>query len=534
MEITCSVSNCGGKPAFQCKCKVPAVFICDQHFSTHIKIKNLTHQYEFLSVNSLQQSPPTPPTIPQPQPIRGNLKNADIKKLLDSLPAATKQTLYKASNIAPGAADLLANLPCNKGPRKEHIEKITYSSKEFYEGEMENDKESGTGVFQGECIYEGDWKNGLPHGKGELKQGSARLFGNWYMGTITGQGELVLSNGDKYIGELRDNKFQGDGKYTFSNGQEIEGYFRDHFFISNDISTCIPNEYLKSIDIMKTDTSLKNPQRFQVLCKIFQEPLTKIEEKDSHQSTIKFFKNNSLILVSIKIETGEKTEETLNSESKCGFFAGICEIHGMLFHCGGLMGEKSTGNAFLLNPERKEINWLAAGNRRSSPCAINTENTVYVFGGSDNFLHFLPSAEKYSFATHAWTAIPPMPQASDSISGVLIGNYIVLSGYLHTKIYVFNIVNETYSEVLEVPDFKDKVFFLGGGKGYMLCAKKMFESRPGSPFEWKAIRDIVYNSGWPVGNPLRKENIFYWYNSDKELWKFDLDTKGVFLIKKFK
>ena len=497
--------------------------ICDVHFSSHLKSKG-DHQYEFIPSQTPQ------PSI-KPPPPKLKSRNLEIQRLLDTLPSSTRQTLSKLSNA--NSTDLFMKPSTQFIPKSDCIDKIYYSENEFYEGEVENGKEHGSGKYTGLCEYEGEWRYGLPQGTGQLSFSNGKYHGSWYEGLIAGNGRLDLCNGDSYIGEFCDGKMQGNGKYMYSDGTQASGYFRDHYLVTQEFASNIPTKYLKSLEAF-ANTEIRIPERLSIQCRIFTTPLQSIIERDSSMICINFFKNNSFILVSVNFELCEKTEETVSCSHKLSGLAGVCEIRGMLMHVGGLIGEKPTGNCVLLNPTTKEIDWLEPCSKRSSPCAIYNENKVYVFGGSDHFLSFLTSSEIYDCSTHKWSPIAPLPAATDALSAGATGRYITLSGYLHTKLYVFDTVEGTYVENLELPDFREKVLCVEHGKSFLMCNKKLYESKTGNPFEWKVVRDIVYNSGWNYGFTAKKGKVFYWYTTDKDLWKFDSDTKGVFLIKKFK
>ena len=512
--------NCLNKPAFRCNCKTPSVLVCDGHFSIHIKTKGLVHQYEFISVAPVQNSVKSPT-------FKDRVKNLEVYKLLENLPAATKQTLFKFQN-----EDYTIKLPNQFIPQQEEVNKHFYSEKEFYEGEWSNNKEHGRGKFTGLSEYEGEWKNGLPDGSGVFTFNSGKYSGNWYQGHMNGEGTLELNNGDKYVGEFKESKFQGNGVYTFADNTQVKGHFKDHFLITADYYSSMPYNYVLGIEALKTKKD--TPERFAILSQVFSTYLSEIRDVNSSMDCIRFFKNNSLIMVKISLEDCEKTDENMNSPHKFSYLAGICEIQGLLFHVGGLLGEKSTGNSLVFNPSNSAVTWMESCKRRSSPCAINIGTKIYVFGGSDQFLSFLSTCEVYNFLDHKWSEFTSLPQSSDGMSAGVLGNYILLSGYLHTKAYIYDTLASQYLDVLELPDFKEKVFCTGLGMAYVLCNKKLYESKQGKPFKWKAVRDIVYYSGWCIGNPIKKGKLLYWYTTDKELWKFDLDTKGVFLLKKFK
>jgi hypothetical protein len=523
MESTCYLPDCSNKPAFCCKCKSPSILVCDAHFSAHVQSKGYSHEYEFLSAFSAQE---------KPRPV-SKLKNIDIQKLLENLPAATRLSIsHNIGNINRSPNREITIKPAIAIiPRQDNLKKHYYSENEYYEGEWD-EKENGTGKYVGQVTYEGGWKSGLPHGTGELILDQGKFSGSWYEGLISGPGTLLLSNGDQYVGEFQDCKFQGNGVYYFNNNVQVSGYFREHYLVKLDYYSLIPLNYIKSIEKLKNEPYM--PIRFLLLSQIFNTPLVTVTDFENTFTDIKFFKNNSLTAVTIYVDSFKKTEETVVSSHKLSNAAGICEIQGMLCHVGGLIDEKSTGNCFLFNLVTSEITWIESCKRRSSPCIVNINTKIFAFGGSDQFLSFISIAEAYDFTNHNWKDIPPMPHPSDGMSGGSIGNLALISGYLHTKAYVYDTQVSHYAEILDLPDFKEKVFCVGAAKCFLMCNKKLYESNPGNPFEWKMLRDIVYTSGWPIGNPIRKGNLFYWYTTDKELWKFDLETNGVFLLKKFK
>jgi len=54
------------------------------------------------------------------------------------------------------------------------------------------------------------------------------ITGKFIEGSMNGQGEVTLANGDILSGEFKDGKLNGQGKRTFSNGEILEGEFKDN------------------------------------------------------------------------------------------------------------------------------------------------------------------------------------------------------------------------------------------------------------------------------------------------------------------
>ena len=100
-----------------------------------------------------------------------------------------------------------------------------------YEGEIKNGKPHGKGTFyftDGKK-YVGDWNDGVRTGYGifTTPDNSMRYEGYWVNNTFHGKGTLIYSDGRKYIGNIENGKASGRGVFYFSNGNRYEGSFAD-------------------------------------------------------------------------------------------------------------------------------------------------------------------------------------------------------------------------------------------------------------------------------------------------------------------
>jgi len=93
-----------------------------------------------------------------------------------------------------------------------------------YEGTIENGKPNGSGIYDtpGGNQYIGDFKDGKKHGQGTFSlSGSIIYKGKWKNGKFYGKGTFIFSNGNKGVGEFRDNKpwnittYDKDGNYKW-------------------------------------------------------------------------------------------------------------------------------------------------------------------------------------------------------------------------------------------------------------------------------------------------------------------------------
>ena len=101
------------------------------------------------------------------------------------------------------------------------------------------------GIF--DSSYEGEWKDGNPHGQGTETKSSHVYVGEWKDGMKNGQGTFTFPDGEKYVGEFKEGKFikenlsadgncvkgncvNGQGTETFEDGREYVGEFKNDKF----------------------------------------------------------------------------------------------------------------------------------------------------------------------------------------------------------------------------------------------------------------------------------------------------------------
>ena len=79
-------------------------------------------------------------------------------------------------------------------------------------------------VHGGKDYYEGEMKEGKPHGVGKLYLCNCSIYeGEFENGKMKGQGKLKWENGDEYNGMVNAGKLDGRGTYTYANGDVYEG-----------------------------------------------------------------------------------------------------------------------------------------------------------------------------------------------------------------------------------------------------------------------------------------------------------------------
>lgn len=104
---------------------------------------------------------------------------------------------------------------------------INWPNGDTYEGELVNGIMEGKGTYTwaNGVKYVGQWRNGKKHGFGtQYFPEQGKYIGNWINDKAEGYG-VMYYNGNTYIGEWKDFKFNGLGIYENSNGDIYKGSF---------------------------------------------------------------------------------------------------------------------------------------------------------------------------------------------------------------------------------------------------------------------------------------------------------------------
>jgi hypothetical protein len=106
----------------------------------------------------------------------------------------------------------------------------TNVSGDVYEGEWKDDKYHGKGKYTyatGDS-YEGEFEDGKEHGKGKLTYAGGDVYeGEWKGDRKHGKGTFTYASGEVYEGEWKDDKYHGKGQYTSASGEVYEGEWKD-------------------------------------------------------------------------------------------------------------------------------------------------------------------------------------------------------------------------------------------------------------------------------------------------------------------
>ena len=80
--------------------------------------------------------------------------------------------------------------------------------------------------------YVGEWRDDKMNGQGTYSWASGEKYvGEWKDDKRHGQGTNTWASGEKYVGEWKDGKRHGQGTNTFTDGTEQRGYYMNDEYV---------------------------------------------------------------------------------------------------------------------------------------------------------------------------------------------------------------------------------------------------------------------------------------------------------------
>lgn len=140
-----------------------------------------------------------------------------LKEHINSLWDLEKQPLTILPTLKSWRFTLLALL-C-KNPERPTGPLSAYADKVYVKDNL------GVISYYDSRYYEGEIKNGVPHGQGRMVSLLFTYEGSFSNGYRNGYGKHMFANGITYEGEYKDSKQTGKGIKTWPNGNRYEGQF---------------------------------------------------------------------------------------------------------------------------------------------------------------------------------------------------------------------------------------------------------------------------------------------------------------------
>lgn len=107
-------------------------------------------------------------------------------------------------------------------------EGLQLATGDVYEGQWKDGQPEGRGVytFADGRVYDSQWVGGKMHGAGRISYGYSNEFdGEFRQGRAHGHGTRLYADGDLFNGEYVHGKREGHGTYRFANGDTFEGEY---------------------------------------------------------------------------------------------------------------------------------------------------------------------------------------------------------------------------------------------------------------------------------------------------------------------
>jgi hypothetical protein len=111
---------------------------------------------------------------------------------------------------------------------------VVVSTNEIVAEPLEKDVNTWRTIEDGKCRYKGEWKNGLPNGKGikHFYKTDSYIYGNFVDGFAEGYCKQTFEQTWEkmepyYEGEFKRNNYQGKGEYHYGDGDYYKGEWKD-------------------------------------------------------------------------------------------------------------------------------------------------------------------------------------------------------------------------------------------------------------------------------------------------------------------
>lgn len=97
---------------------------------------------------------------------------------------------------------------------------------------------SGTYKFENGDVYDGQWREGKPHGQGKYEFANGdRYMGLFQEGKRNGTGKYTWAKGGRYTGNWLNDKRDGFGEFQWPNSATYRGYWKDDQIIDMEVNT---------------------------------------------------------------------------------------------------------------------------------------------------------------------------------------------------------------------------------------------------------------------------------------------------------
>ena len=162
----------------------------------------------------------------KPKPDTEKIVTQDFGKTDDEKPAKPKKATAKTTTATTDTKTTAKKVTQGDYSSKDEIR---FEDGAVYVGSVVKGKPDGFGkcTFSNGVCYEGEWKNGVKHGKGYETYDNGYFKGEWVDGNRTGYGEHCWKNGTVYVGDVLNGVPHGKGKLTLPVGCSYDGEWKN-------------------------------------------------------------------------------------------------------------------------------------------------------------------------------------------------------------------------------------------------------------------------------------------------------------------
>ena len=133
---------------------------------------------------------------------------------------------------------------CSVGDFHDCIGTKEYGNGDKYEGEWREGLMHGRGkyTFADGTFYEGEWKDDKRHGRGKEAFADGRIYdGEWKEDNRHGRAKFTFADGAKYEGEFVDGLLHGQVTHTLASGEKYVGEFLKGQRVTNSFKRIFEN-----------------------------------------------------------------------------------------------------------------------------------------------------------------------------------------------------------------------------------------------------------------------------------------------------
>lgn len=195
------------------------------------------------------------------------------------------------------------------------------------------------------------------------------------------------------------------------------------------------------------------------------------------------------------------------------------------FFYGGKSAEISA-DALMINISEKHIKILKGSRPRARAATIYKDNKIYIFGGLCELEKMVSVCEFFSLDKNFWTKIANLPACSDVLTGAIIQNLIVVSGYELSCLYSYN--DNNFESLFQLPKNECKLVC----ERWVDTKEKLYENEGGDISKW-----WMYNMSpeWEgeflsVSTAFKRKQYFYFVSSSFKLMRIDTNAKKFEMI----